>query len=515
MAPGWLEPVYTADEMRALDAWAIDERGVPSLDLMERAGREVARAVTALSPAGPVRVVCGKGNNGGDGLVIARALRAQGLPAEALLLFSGESLAGDARVNLERLREAGSDAREVSSEELPAALAGSSVVVDALLGTGFTGSPRPPLDAAIDAINAAGARVVAVDVPSGVDASTGEVAGPCVRADLTVTFQGAKVGLWVHPGKAHAGQVEVVEIGIPTDGLKAPGAGLIKRDVLGLLPRRAGDTNKFASGSVLVVGGSTGLTGAVCLACEGAMRAGAGWVRAAVPASLNAIFEVKLTEVMSVPLPDRDGHLLASAADEVLEAAGRADSVVLGPGLGRAGQSFELARTLIERIDRPLLVDADALNAIAAEGDRGFERAASRSAPLVLTPHAGELARLLGTSSGEVAARRLANARLVATRAGATVVLKGDDTLVAEAGDGSRLGISKGGSPGLATAGTGDVLSGVAAAFFAHLDPFDAACAAVRAHADAGREAERRLGADSVMAHDVIDSLPAALRESA
>jgi ADP-dependent NAD(P)H-hydrate dehydratase / NAD(P)H-hydrate epimerase len=513
MAPDWLEPVYTADEMRALDAWAIEDCGVPSLDLMERAGGEVARAVTALSPKGAVRVVCGKGNNGGDGLVVARVLEELGLPVAALLLFPGDSLTGDPQVNLERLRKIGGEAREVSPDDLPDALANSSVIVDALLGTGFAGSPRAPLDAAIEAVNGAGAEVVAVDVPSGVDASSGEVAGACVRADLTVTFHGPKVGLWVNPGKAHAGRVEVVEIGIPSEGQKPPAAGLIGMDVLELLPHRGSDSNKFASGSVLVVGGSTGLTGAVCLACEGAMRAGAGWVRAAVPASLNAIFEVKLTEVMSVPLPDRDGHLLASAADEVLEAAERADSVVLGPGLGRTDESFELARALIERIDRPLLVDADALNAIAADGAKGFERAAARAAPLVLTPHAGELARLLGTSSGEVAAHRLSSVRQAAARADATVVLKGDDTLVAAAGGAAgRLAISKGGSPGLATAGTGDVLSGVTAAFLARLgDPFEAASAAVRAHADAGRGAARRLGADSVMAHDVIDALPGAL----
>jgi NAD(P)H-hydrate epimerase len=495
--------------MRALDAWAIEERGVPSLDLMERAGSEVARAITALSPGGPVRIVCGKGNNGGDGLVVARLLKTLGLPAQALLLFPGDSLAGDAQTNFERLREAGGDVRELEADRLADALTGSSVVVDALLGTGFSGSPRAPLDAAIDAINAADARTVAVDVPSGVDASTGEVAGACVRADLTVTFHGSKIGLWINPGKAHAGRVEVVPIGIPANGAAAPEAGLIGAAVREEVPRRAGDTNKFSSGAVLVVGGSTGLTGAVCLACDASMRAGAGWVRAAVPASLNAIFEVKLTEVMSVPLPDEQGRLLARAADEVLEAVERADSVVLGPGLGRTESAFELARLLLARIERPLLVDADGLNAIA-EGPEGLRAAAKRSAPLILTPHAGELARLLGTSSGEVAAHRLASVREAASRAEAVVVLKGDDTLVAA---GSRLAISRGGSPGLATAGTGDVLSGVTGAFLARgVGAFEAACAAVSVHAEAGRWAATRLGADSVMAGDVVDALPEALQ---
>jgi hydroxyethylthiazole kinase-like uncharacterized protein yjeF len=260
---------------------------------------------------------------------------------------------------------------------------------------------------------------------------------------------------------------------------------------------------------VLVVGGSTGLTGAVCMACEGAGRAGAGWIRAAVPASLNQIFEVKLTEVMSVPLPDRAGHLLEEAAEAVLEAATRADAVVLGPGMGRDDSSFALAQTLVERIEQPLLVDADGLNALAAAE---LAPAARRSAPLVMTPHAGELARLLGTQSRAVEERRLGSAREAAERTGAVVVLKGDDTLVA-GGPATELAISRAGSPALATAGTGDVLSGVIAAFIARgLDVFEAACAGVYAHARAGREAERRFGAESVIAGDVIESLPSVFR---
>jgi NAD(P)H-hydrate epimerase len=504
----WLEPLYAADEMRALDRWAIDHEGVPSLELMERAGGEVARAITELAPAGPVRIVCGRGNNGGDGLVVARLLRERGLEADALLLFDADDLSTDARANLER-----TEARRIEAGTLPEALSGSAVVVDAILGTGFAGSPRAPLDAAIEAINAADAKVVAVDVPSGVDASTGAVGGACVRADLTVTFHGHKLGLWIAPGKAHAGRVEAVEIGIPPDGSdrpEAPAAGLIDPAVLGLLPPRATAGNKFQSGSVLVVGGSTGLTGAVCMACEGAMRAGAGWVRAAVPASLNQIFEVKLTEVMSVPLADREGHLVEDAADPVLAAAERADAVVLGPGLGREPESFALAQALVERIEQPLLVDADGLNALAAVD---LAPAVRRRAPTVVTPHSGELGRLLRKSSAEVEASRLACAREAADRTGAVVVLKGDDTLVSGP---DALAVNRGGSPALATAGTGDVLSGVIAAFLARgLDAFEAAAAGVYVHAEAGRAAARRLGAESVIAGDVIDSLPVALGGSA
>jgi ADP-dependent NAD(P)H-hydrate dehydratase / NAD(P)H-hydrate epimerase len=508
------EPLYTAGEMRALDAWAISERDIPSLELMENAGGGVASAVSDLEPAGPVRIVCGKGNNGGDGLVAARRLRELGVEAESLLLWPPTELSDDAGANYERLVSAGGTAREVSAGELPAALAGSAVAVDALLGTGFSGSPRPPLDQAIDAINDARCPVVAIDVPSGADASSGVVAGACVLADVTITFHASKLGLWIRPGKAFAGRVEVIDIGIPADAVPPPEAeakaALIRPGVLDLVPRRANDSTKFSSGSVLVAGGSTGLTGAVCMTCEAAMRAGAGWVRAAVPASLNLIFEQKLTEVMTVPLADEGGDLVAANADLVLEAAQRADSVVVGPGLGRAPVAFALARALVTSLERPLLVDADGLNALAGE----LELVARRSAPTVLTPHAGELARLLGTESAEVSARRLEHARDLAGATQATVILKGDDSLVVEPT--GRVAVSPGGSPGLATAGTGDVLSGVICAFLAKgLGPFEASCAGVHAHAQAGWLAATQLGADSVIASDVIGALPAALRRPA
>jgi ADP-dependent NAD(P)H-hydrate dehydratase / NAD(P)H-hydrate epimerase len=512
--PAWVDPLFTAAEMRALDAWAIEVQGVPSLELMERAGAEVARVVAELAPAAPVRAACGKGNNGGDGLVVTRLLHRIGIDAEALLLADPHDLSPDARANHDRLVESGAAWRTVDAGELPAALAGSGCVVDALLGTGFEGAPRAPLDAAIDAINGAPAPVVAVDVPSGVNATTGEAGGACVSAAVTVTFHASKVGLWVNPGKARAGRVEAVEIGIPVawGGAPRPGsAGLIEAAVLGELVPRGPRSTKFSSGSVLVVGGSTGLTGAVCLAAMGAMRAGAGWVRVGVPASLNAIFEVKLTEVMSLPLPDADGALTPEADADVFEAAERAGSIVLGPGLGRTTGSFAHAVTVAERVDRPMVIDADGLNALA---DAGLERLAKRDAPTILTPHAGELGRLLGLPSAEVEAHRLDAAREAAARSAAIVVLKGDDTLVVPPA--GIVGVSRGGTPALATAGTGDVLSGVTAAFLAQgVDPFQAACAAVRVHAEAGREAGATLGAGSVIAGDVIEALPAVLRRAA
>jgi NAD(P)H-hydrate epimerase len=509
MSYSWLDPLYTADEMRALDAWAIEEQGVPSLDLMERAAAEVTSVVTERAPQGTVAVVCGKGNNGGDGLAVTRMLAEHGIQARALLLWPAEELRGDARVNYDRLVDAGCDADEVEPAAISDALAGAALIIDAILGTGFEGTPREPADGAIEAVNRAGSPVIAIDVPSGVNASTGSVDGAAVRADVTVTFQAAKTGLWISPGKEHAGRVVVADIGIPREGRMSPTSGLIRREAVEAIPRRAAASTKFSSGSVLVIGGSLGLTGAVAMSCEGAMRAGAGWVRAAVPASLNEIFEVKLTEVMSVPLADDGGHLRKDAVEAALDAADRADCVALGPGLGRDPEALDAAIAVMDGVQVPLLIDADGLFALA-EAD--LERVAGRRAPTVLTPHAGELARLLATDSGDIAAARLGKVREAARRANAIVVLKGDDTLVADPG--GWLGVSPGGSPALATAGTGDVLSGVIAAFMAKgVEPFTAVCAGVRAHVDAGRIAAQRIGvADSVIATDVIAAIPAALR---
>jgi ADP-dependent NAD(P)H-hydrate dehydratase / NAD(P)H-hydrate epimerase len=499
----WLEGVYDAERMRAADRWAIEDQGVPSLELMEAAGGAVARAAAQVARPGPARVVCGKGNNGGDGLVAARALAETGYDAEALLVWPADQLSDDAAANLERFREG---ARQVDPGSLPDALDGSGVVVDAIFGTGFEGAPRDPADRAIDAINSCDAPVIAADIASGVDAATGEAEGVAVEAAVTVSFHAAKLGHWIAPGKWHTGELRVAEIGIPPGVPVEPHAGLIGLGVLLLTPRRDARSTKFTSGQVVVVGGSRGLTGAVCMSAEAAARAGAGYATVAVPADLEAIFEVKLTEVMSRGFPGPDGRLGPEAGEPILELTERAAAVVLGPGLGRADESLELARTLAPRFEAPLVIDADGLNAHAGR----LEALAERGAPTVLTPHAGELARLLERESAEVSAHRLASAREAAERSGAVVVLKGDDTLVT---DGERLAINKVGSPALATAGTGDVLSGAIAALLGRgLEPFAAASAGVLAHARAGRRAADRVGAvESVVATDVIEALPAGL----
>jgi NAD(P)H-hydrate epimerase len=467
---------------------------------MEAAGRALAEAVAELAPEGPIRVVCGKGNNGGDGFVAARLLREMGFGVEVLLLWPGEDLRGDAAVNFERF---GGDLVEGGFE---GRLAGSGVIVDAIFGTGFEGEPREPAAGAIRAINGCSAPVVACDISSGVDASTGEVAGEAVQADLTVTFHAAKVGQRIAPGKWHAGELRVAPIGIPAG---APGgtAGEIDAAVLDLAPRRGPRSTKFSSGQVTIAGGSRGLTGAVRMASLAAIRAGAGYATAAVPADLELVFELAQPEVMSIGCPGGDGCLVPASEKAVLRAFERAAAGVFGPGLGRDPGSFELARAVVGRIGAPLVIDADGLNAFAGRlGDL-----VAREAPTILTPHAGELGRLLERDSGEIDAHRLAAAREAAKEAGAVVVLKGDDTIVT---DGSRVAVNAVSAPALATAGSGDVLSGVIAALLARgLEPFVAACAAVVAHARAGRLAAARVGAaESVIASDVIQAIALGMR---
>ena len=527
LAP-WLVPLPDAHTMRGIDRWAIERQGVASLELMERAGAGVARALERVAPDGPVTVVCGKGNNGGDGLVAARLLRESARRVTVVCVAAPAELTGDARANLERLpgeppvRLSGAtwtaegrdgaesdeqgDGGAVALEEL---FGEQAAVLDALLGTGFAGEPRGAVADAIAAVNGVSAPVVSVDVPSGVDASSGVVRGVAVHAAMTVTFHAAKPGLWIRPGKAHAGEVHTLDIGIPRGAPTEASVGLITPAVLAQLPRRGPSSTKFVSGHVLVAGGSRGLTGAPRMAAEASMRAGAGYVTACVPASLQDILaSAGPPELMTRGLPDEDGALIAAAVAAVEDLGARGGALALGPGLGRSEGAFAFARALAREAGVAMVLDADGLNAHAGR----LGELAGRGAPTVLTPHAGELGRLLELDSSEIERERLHHVRTAAAQAAAVVVLKGDDTLIAEP-DGT-VAVSPGASPALATAGTGDVLTGVIAAALAQgLDAFTAAAAGVWLHAEAGREAARRLGAcEGVVASDVIAALPASRR---
>ncbi|CAB4931923.1 unannotated protein [freshwater metagenome] len=500
--PPWTIPLLDPVAARAVDRWAIEERGIPGLDLMERAAEALAAAVLEAAPQGRIAVVCGAGNNAGDGYAAARLLRKAWRDVDVFWARDPHELTGDAAVQAQRLPGAAPAPFTVGC------LAGCTLVVDALLGIGTAGAPRGAVADAITAISASGLPVVACDVPSGVDAATGEVAAPAIRALATVTFDAPKIGLLVHPGKAHAGSLRVADIGIPRGAPSGdPRVGLIEDDpLLRLLSTRGPQWTKFTSGRVLIAGGSQGLLGAVVLAAQAAMRAGAGYVTACVPAGLEGAAAAQLVEVMQIALPAQEGGHSRGGVAQVLESlAQRRGTLVLGPGLGRHSGAAVFARELAAKAPGPLVLDADGLGSFARE----LERLIERDAPTVLTPHEGELARLLGVDSADVAGRRLHHARLAAERSGAIVVLKGDDTLIADPG--GAVMVSPGASPALATAGTGDVLSGVIGALLARgEDPLVAACAGVRLHARAGGLAAQRLGVDGAIARDIIAELPAA-----
>ena len=448
-----IEPLYSADEMRAAEA---GYPGYPDTapELMELAAAAVADQLVRRHPnARRVTAVCGGGANGGDGKIAAELLAQSGREVTVVDATTG----GD--------------------------LGSPDVIVDALFGTGFHGEPRPEAATLIEAMNADGAPIVAVDIPSGVDASTGEIAGAAVQAELTVTFHGRKVGLAVAPGRFHAGEVVVADIGLEQAETEHR---LVTRAVLGLVPRRGADDNKYSAGSVLVVGGSPGLTGAVCLAAEAAFRADAGYVTVAAPAESLPVLEERLLEAVKRPL------------EEVEDAAARAGALALGPGLGREPETQALVRRLLTELALPAVVDADAL----------FElEPFRRDAPTVLTPHAGELGRLLGEESAWVSAHRLEAVRRAADRFGCVVLLKGADTLVAAPGEGVL--VCGFGPPSLATAGTGDVLTGIVAAFLAKgLEPRLAAAAAAVAHGLAAAAVPEQAG---LIASDVIRELPRVL----
>jgi len=446
------EPLYTTGEMKAAEA------AYPGTveELMARAGGHVARVALELHPgARSWTVVCGGGANGGDGRIAARDLERAGKDVLVVDAKAGDTDLGD-----------------------------PDVVVDALFGTGFSGAPRADAAALIERMNAAAAPVLAVDLPSGVDASTGEVAGAVVDAGATVTFHGRKLGLVVAPGRFHAGSVHVADIGLEPAATEAQ---LVGPEILDSVPRRRERDNKYTSGHVLVVGGSPGLTGAPSLAAMAAMRADAGYVTLAAPEETLPVFEQRLLEVVKRPLPDDLGELAAKAS-----------SLAIGPGLGRGDRARALVRRALAEVALPAVVDADALYDLEP-GDW--------PAPRVLTPHEGELGRLLGRSSAEIAAHRLASVREAAERFRCVVLLKGPDTLVAAPGRG--LLVVSLGLPSLATAGTGDVLTGIVGAFLAKgMDAQNAAAAAAAAQQLASIAASQRAG---LVASDLVDALPRVL----
>lgn len=502
-------PVLSRAEMRAFDARVTRVGRVPSLILMENAGRGAAERIIERLPTSNARVVivCGTGNNGGDGFVVARHLLARGFRPAAFLFGAPERCSADARVNYDAFAALKGSVGVLSSsadlDALRKALERATVVVDALFGTGLDRAIGGYLAEAVELLNAAPRKRVSLDVPSGLDADTGAPLGPTVKADLTVTFAHPKLGLLTPQGRRYAGEIEVVDIGVPPEVGEDVGcsAELIERtDVARWLVRRAVDAHKYAAGHVAVFAGSSGKIGAALLVANGAMRAGAGATTIATWSDAVAALQARVLEVMTTSIE----HTSVSASVDRALRSKRA--VVIGPGFGVDEAAQNVLHYVLSSWRGPAVLDADAITLLSHDPS-----AALRSAgPTILTPHAGELARLLGTTADGVEADRYGSVVKAARRTGSVVLLKGAHSLVADPN--GRIAINVRGTSALATAGSGDVLAGIVGALACALDPFEAACAGAFLHAEAGLAAAAG-GDRGILASQVAEMLPHLLRD--
>jgi hydroxyethylthiazole kinase-like uncharacterized protein yjeF len=512
-------PVLTAEEMRRADRRTIEEIGLPGPVLMENAGAAVARVVDERFPeARRVVVLCGRGNNGGDGFVVARRLGAR---AEAFLLGARDAVRGDARTHLLACERSGGRVTVVEGEAAWAAVRArveeADVVVDAVLGTGLRSAPTGLAADAVAAIARrfeAGVPVVAVDLPSGLPSDGGIPAWAAAKATVTVTFAAPKRGHVLPPACHHVGELIVADIGISAESLAAacPSLFLLEdADAAGAFPLRRREAHKGDFGHVLVVAGSVGKTGAAVLAAGGALRAGAGLVTVATPEPCLAVVAAARPEAMTEPLPANVGGGINEAAlPRLLDLAGERDAVVLGPGVGQDPGTRALVRAFVRACPVPLVADADGLNALAAAGgDMSALGTLRRDGSVVLTPHPGEMARLVGRPTAEIQSDRLAAAVALARETGAIVVLKGERTLVAEPS--GRAAVAGTGNPGMATGGTGDVLAGVVGSLLARHGTLLSATAGAFVHGRAGDIAARERGEEGMTAGDVVEALPAAI----
>lgn len=498
--------VLSAAQMRALDAAASELHGVPSTVLMENAGTALAQeALKLVSPTGRVLVLCGSGNNSGDGLVAARKLAGSGKQVLVELLVEPEKLTGDPARNYQALVEAGVRPSPISIEQPVGA---GDVVIDAIFGTGLSRTPEGDFAKAIERINAwraAGAKVIAADLPSGLATDTGQPFNPCVSADVTVAFGELKLCHALGPGASLCGQTRVVDIGIPGSAssvLQPPLAYLLdEQSVRARLPSRSANTHKGSFGHVLVVAGSAGKSGAAVLSALGALRGGAGLVTVAARPAVLAGVLAHAPEIMGAELP-ANGPLGLGDLNTLLELADGKQSIVIGPGIPRGEDTPRLLSALLEELELPCVLDADGLNAAAASKDL----LRNAKAPLLLTPHPGEMARLLELSTAEVQADRLGAVRALAITNQALAVLKGARTLICTE-DGTTF-VNPTGNPGMATAGTGDVLAGLCGALLAQgLSVEDAAVIGVFAHGLAGDLAAERSGQLGLIASDLLEGL--------
>ena len=506
--------VLDAAAMREVDRRAIEELGIPSLVLMENAASGVADALAASYPeSGRVAIFCGPGNNGGDGLALARILSNRGWEVTTVVVHGGKELSGDAGTQRSIVAAMGLPVLEVAGEEdLERSLRtvrAHEVVVDALFGTGLDRPLEDLFGRTVDALDGLGIPLVAVDIPSGLDASRSERIGPSTHADLTVTFAAPKRAHLFAPAADAVGRVVVVDLGIPDELVQeAEGVELLEgADLSSLLPSRRAHTHKGSYGHLLVVAGSRGTLGAAILASRAAVRAGAGLVTLGVSRELVPFADIASIESMTLGYDAVAGGRIARAGiDVVLEACRERDALAMGPGMGTRGETGDAIREIALRAPRPVVLDADAVNAFAGSASD----LAGRSHPTVLTPHPGELARLMEAEVPRTPEERLEAVRGAAAVTECVIVLKGHQTLIADP-DG-RLALNPTGNPGMATGGTGDVLTGMIGAYLARgIQAFEAACLGAFLHGRAGDLAAEEIGEESLAAGDLLDSLPETL----
>ncbi len=515
-----MQLLATAEEMQTFDRTAISKLGIPGLILMENAGRafvdELAKRITPLSGK-QVVIVCGRGNNGGDGYVIARHLLNRDCNVTVALLCKRKDVYGESKTNLDMLfkqipqRKNVLKIIEVGSTSRLNNLSRPDIIIDAIFGTGFKGKASGLYLKSIKWINGSNSFVAAVDMSSGVDATTGIVDGEAVRARLTVTMGLAKIGQFVGTGREHSGEVIVADISIPNTVMGKENVGTFRitiEDVRNALPKRSLTAHKYSVGKVFVIAGSRKFTGAPFMCAQAAMRAGAGAAILGVPKSIQPVLARKCTEVMIAPLDETsEGTLSQTSYQTILERSDWADVVAIGPGLSREPETLALIRKLISNIHKPLVIDADALFAVAS--DRSI--LAKRKHDTILTPHAGELSAITGENPKEIELHRVDAARIVAKKLRSIVCLKGAPTVTATPD--SLTYLNSTGNPGMATIGSGDVLTGVIASLLAQgMNIEESAWAGVYIHGQAGDLAAAKLGERSVMAHDILDCIPAAFR---
>ncbi len=509
--------ILTAAQMREADRFTIEDVGIPSLVLMENAGRQVVAAMEASYEdrlTGRVGVLCGRGNNGGDGFVVARTLLQRGIDAAVFVIGPLTDVRGDARTNLDILGRLGVTVVEIADEqswELHfSEISQCTLIVDAIFGTGLKAPVTGMLETVFADVNASDIPIVSIDLPSGLSADTPHLIGDCINAAMTVTLASPKVPLVLPPGEAYAGDVVIADIGIPyevIEGLDGPHIELLTPEQLReIVEPRTADSHKGDFGRVTVVAGSLGKTGAAYLSAMGAFRSGAGLVTVATPATCLPIVASMAPEYMTEPLGDADARTVTLAAIErVLELT--QDVIACGPGLGRGPEVGEFVRALLERATVPLVLDADAITVMSDDPGRMLGR---DDRDVIITPHPGEMARLIGASIEDVQSNRIEVASNFATTHRVYVVLKGHRTVLATPE--GRVYINPTGNPGMATGGTGDVLTGMIAAWVAQLLDAEAACRlAVFLHGAAGDLAEAQHGQAAMTATDLLDEVGDAL----